>query len=53
VLFRKIRDVLLVLLNVPFALAGGIMAMLIMGTNFNISAVLTLLLCSGSAFKTE
>ena len=38
VLFRKIRDVLLVLLNVPFALAGGIIALLITGTNFNISA---------------
>ncbi len=37
VLFRKIRDVLLVLLNVLFALAGGIMALLITGTNFNIS----------------
>jgi len=38
VLFRKIRDVMLVLLNVPFALAGGIIALLITGTNFNISA---------------
>jgi cobalt-zinc-cadmium resistance protein CzcA len=38
VLFRKIRDVLLVLLNVPFALAGGILALLVTGTNFNISA---------------
>ena len=38
VLFQKIRDVLLVLLNVPFALAGGIIALLITGTNFNISA---------------
>jgi len=37
-LFRKIRDVSLVLLNVPFALAGGIIALLITGTNFNISA---------------
>jgi cobalt-zinc-cadmium resistance protein CzcA len=37
VLFRKVRDVLLVLLNVPFALAGGILALIITGTNFNIS----------------
>jgi heavy metal efflux system protein len=38
VLFRKLRDVSLVLLNVPFALAGGILALIITGTNFNISA---------------
>jgi cobalt-zinc-cadmium resistance protein CzcA len=38
VLFQKIHDVLLVLLNVPFALAGGIIALIITGTNFNISA---------------
>ena len=38
VLFQKIRDVSLVLLNVPFALVGGIIALLITGTNFNISA---------------
>ncbi len=37
VLFRNVSDVLLVLLNVPFALAGGILAMLITGINFNIS----------------
>ena len=38
ILFRKIRDVLLVLMNVPFALVGGILALLLTGTNFNISA---------------
>jgi cobalt-zinc-cadmium resistance protein CzcA len=38
ILFRKLRDVSLVLLNVPFALAGGILALIITGTNFNISA---------------
>ncbi|HEY2721557.1 MAG TPA: CusA/CzcA family heavy metal efflux RND transporter [Chitinophagaceae bacterium] len=38
ILFRRITDVLLVLLNVPFALAGGILALIITGTNFNISA---------------
>ncbi len=36
-LFRKVKDVLLVLLNVPFAIVGGILALLITGTNFNIS----------------
>jgi len=38
ILFRKIRDVLLTLLNVPFAIVGGVSALLITGTNFNISA---------------
>lgn len=37
-LFRKLKDVLLVLINVPFALIGGILALLISRTNFNISA---------------
>jgi heavy metal efflux system protein len=37
VLFRRVADVFLVLLNVPFALAGGILALIITGTNFNIS----------------
>jgi len=36
--FRKLRDVLLVLMNVPFAIVGGILALLCTGTNFNISA---------------
>lgn len=38
ILFRRVADVMLVLLNVPFALAGGILALIITGTNFNISA---------------
>jgi cobalt-zinc-cadmium resistance protein CzcA len=37
IFFKKVKDVLLVLLNVPFALAGGILALLITRTNFNIS----------------
>ncbi len=37
ILFRKVRDVLLVLLNVPFAIVGGIIALLLTGTNFNIA----------------
>lgn len=38
ILFRKIRDVLLVLINVPFAIVGGILALMVTKTNFNISA---------------
>ena len=38
VLFGNMKDSLLVLNNVPFALVGGIIALLITGVNFNISA---------------
>jgi cobalt-zinc-cadmium resistance protein CzcA len=38
ILFGNITDSLLVLNNVPFAIAGGILALLITGVNFNISA---------------
>ena len=38
VLFGNIRDSLLVLNNVPFAMVGGILALLAAGINFNISA---------------
>ena len=38
ILFGNFRDSLLVLNNVPFAIAGGILALLITGVNFNISA---------------
>lgn len=38
VLFGNIKDALLVLNNVPFALIGGIAALLFTGVNFNISA---------------
>jgi cobalt-zinc-cadmium resistance protein CzcA len=38
VLFGNIKDALLVLNNVPFAIIGGIIALLITGINFNISA---------------
>jgi len=38
VLFGNIRDSLLVLNNVPFAMVGGILALLVTGINFNISA---------------
>ncbi|MBI3502721.1 MAG: efflux RND transporter permease subunit [Bacteroidetes bacterium] len=36
--FRNGRDVTIILLNVPFALVGGIFGLLLTGTNFNISA---------------
>ena len=38
VLFGNIKDSLLVLNNVPFAMVGGILALLATGVNFNISA---------------
>ncbi len=38
ILFGNFTDSLLVLNNVPFAIAGGILALLITGVNFNISA---------------
>jgi len=38
VAFRNAKDVFLIMINVPFALVGGIIALLITGTNFNISA---------------
>jgi len=38
ILFGTIADSLLVLNNVPFAIMGGILALLITGINFNISA---------------
>ncbi len=38
VLFGNIKDALLVLNNVPFAMIGGILALLAAGVNFNISA---------------
>ncbi|GEP98003.1 efflux RND transporter permease subunit [Chitinophaga cymbidii] len=38
IMFGNIRDAGMVLLNVPFAIIGGIAALLITGTNFSISA---------------
>lgn len=37
-MFGNFKDALLVFLNVPFAIVGGIMALHITGTNFSISA---------------
>ena len=38
VMFGNFKDALLVFLNVPFAIVGGIIALMITGTNFSISA---------------
>lgn len=38
IMFGNVKDAGMVLLNVPFAIIGGIMALLITGTNFSISA---------------
>jgi len=37
-MFGNFKDALLVFLNVPFAIVGGIIALLLTGTNFSISA---------------
>ena len=37
-MFGNLRDSLLVFLNVPFALVGGIIALFVTGTNFSIAA---------------
>ncbi len=37
-MFGNFKDALLVFLNVPFAIVGGIITLMITGTNFNISA---------------
>jgi cobalt-zinc-cadmium resistance protein CzcA len=36
--FNSVGDALLIMLNLPFALIGGTLALLLWGTNFNISA---------------
>ena len=38
IMFGNLKDAGLVFLNVPFAVVGGVMALLITGTNFSISA---------------
>ncbi|MDP4175088.1 MAG: CusA/CzcA family heavy metal efflux RND transporter [Bacteroidota bacterium] len=37
-LFKQVKYALIVLANVPFALIGGVMALIIRGMNFNVSA---------------
>lgn len=38
IMFGDVKDAALVFLNVPFAIVGGILALMITGTNFSISA---------------
>ncbi len=38
IMFGTVKDAALVFMNVPFAIVGGILALLITGTNFSISA---------------
>jgi cobalt-zinc-cadmium resistance protein CzcA len=38
IMFGNFKDALLVFLNVPFAVVGGVLALLMTGTNFSISA---------------
>ncbi len=47
--FRSTRQALLILLNVPFALVGGIGALWLRGLNLNVSAVIGLLALFGVA----
>ncbi|HKN87034.1 MAG TPA: efflux RND transporter permease subunit, partial [Nitrospiraceae bacterium] len=47
--FNSIRDALLVLATVPFALVGGILALVITGTNFSISAAVGVISTLGVA----
>src|SRR5438128_12301597 len=37
-MFNSLRDSLLVMASIPFALIGGILALLVTGTNFSVSA---------------
>jgi len=37
-MFNSLRDSLLVMVSIPFALIGGILALLVTGTNFSVSA---------------
>jgi heavy metal efflux system protein len=47
--FNSIRDALLVLATVPFALVGGILALVVTGTNFSISAAVGVISTLGVA----
>lgn len=53
ILFSNARDAGLVLLNVPFAAVGGIVALLITGFNFLYRQVSVLLPCSVSVYRME
>jgi cobalt-zinc-cadmium resistance protein CzcA len=49
--FNSIRDALLVLVSVPFALVGGVMALAITGTHFSISAAVGFISLFGVAVQ--
>lgn len=51
IVFRNWKDVALILLDVPFALIGGIVAMHLTGTNFNISAGIGFIALFGLAIQ--
>ena len=47
--FNSLRDALLVLMTVPFALIGGVLSLVITGTNFSISAAVGVISTLGVA----
>lgn len=50
--FRNLRDVLLILLTLPFALTGGIWLMYLMGFNFSIAVGIGFIALAGVAAET-
>ena len=50
-MFGNFRDALLVFLNVPFAIVGGIMALYLTGTNFSISAGIGFIALGGNCIQ--
>jgi len=50
--FRNLRDVLLILLSLPFALTGGIWLMYLMGFNFSIAVGIGFIALAGVAAET-
>jgi cobalt-zinc-cadmium resistance protein CzcA len=50
-MFGNFRDALLVFLNVPFAVVGGILALLLTGTNFSISAGIGFIALGGNCIQ--
>jgi heavy metal efflux system protein len=51
VVFNSIRDALLVLVSVPFALVGGVLALAVTGTHFSISAAVGFISLFGVAVQ--
>src|SRR3989441_1557755 len=48
-MFNSLRDSLLVMVSIPFALIGGILALLVTGTNFSVSAAVGFVFLFGVA----